>query len=344
MVIMKPGIATGALLEFPETPHLTAELSAELIAVLVAVTDGEPRVLTLRQAAGHQATALPAGPFAATDRSLQASLRAWVERQTGHPLGYVEQLYTFADRDRTGAGGAPLEGPVIGISYLGLTRETRVSDGYEAGWQGWHRYFPWEDQRAGPGIARMELIASLRAWAEDVADMEERASRRQRVALTFGTAQAATGEGGAWNEELVLQRYELLFEAGLVPEAKRSAKHRPVPPPAIAGASMLHDHRRILATAIARLRAKIKYRPVIFELVPDDFTLLQLQRVFEAVSGRLLHKQNFRRLIDQQGLVEETGGLATDTGGRPAKLYRFKRSVLQERAISGTKLPLSRSR
>ena len=308
-----------------------AALSAELIAVLVAVTDGEPRVLTLQQAA-----ALPSGPFAATDRSLQASLRAWVEQQTGHSLGYVEQLYTFADRDRTGAEGDPCAGPMIGISYLGLTREARVS-GYAASWQGWYRYFPWEDQRSGPDATRTALSGLLRDWAEDAVTKAERANRRQRVALTFGTT-LAPGDAEAWNEELVLQRYELLFEAGLVPEAGHTGDAPP------AGAAMLHDHRRILATAIARLRAKIKYRPVVFELVPDDFTLLQLQRVFEAVAGRLLHKQNFRRLIGQQGLVEETGALATDTGGRPAKLYRFKRAVLQERAISGTKLPLSRSR
>ena len=317
------------------------ELSAELIAVLVAVTDDAPRVLTLHQAA------LPSGPFAATDRSLQASLRAWVERQTGHPLGYVEQLYTFADRDRTGEAGGASAGPIIGISYLGLTRETRVSDGYEASWQGWYRYFPWEDQRTGPGIAREELAAGLRDWAEGTASPTERASRRQRVALTFGPPSTG-GNAEAWNEELVLQRYELLFEAGLVPEAAppshQSAQQRLSPASPISGAAMLHDHRRILATAIARLRAKIKYRPVIFEMMPDDFTLLQLQRVFEAVTGRLLHKQNFRRLIDQQGLVEDTGALATGTGGRPAKLYRFKRSVLLERAVSGTKLPLSRSR
>lgn len=324
----------------PDTPPVSRppmELSAELIAVLVAVTDDEPRVLTLHQAA------LPSGPFAATDRSLQASLRAWVERQTGHPLGYVEQLYTFADRDRTGEAGHPSAGPIIGISYLGLTRETRVSDGYEASWQGWYRYFPWEDQRAGPGVAREELATGLRDWAEGVANPTERASRRQRVALTFGAPPSAGGNAGAWNEELVLQRYELLFEAGLVPEAAQFAQQRPSPAPT-SGVVMLHDHRRILATAIARLRAKIKYRPVIFEMMPDDFTLLQLQRVFEAVTGRRLHKQNFRRLIDQQGLVEEIGALATDTGGRPAKLYRFKRSVLLERAVSGTKLPLSRSR
>jgi len=316
----------------PETMTVdrsTTELSATLIAVLVAVTDDEPRVLTIRQA-----TALPSGPFAVTDRSLQASLRAWVERQTGHPLGYVEQLYTFADRDRTGAPGDLQDGPAVAISYLALTREARVSDGYEASWQGWHRYFPWEDRRTRPDTVLPALLARLHAWAG------RDAARAQRVALTFGSASPAGVEGAAWNEELVLQRYELLYEAGLVPEAAGPLREDcPVP-----GAAMLHDHRRILATAIARLRAKIKYRPVIFELMPETFTLLQLQRVFEAVAGRLLHKQNFRRLIEQQGLVEETGALASDTGGRPAKLFRFKRLVVQERAASGTKLPLAPTR
>ena len=104
---------------------------------------------------------------------------------------------------------------------------------------------------------------------------------------------------------------------------------------------MNHDHRRILATGIARLRAKIKYRPVVFELLPPSFTLLQLQHCVEALAGQRLHKQNFRRLIDQQGLVEETGEMSTETGGRPARLVRFRREVLLERAVAGTKLPLS---
>ena len=98
---------------------------------------------------------------------------------------------------------------------------------------------------------------------------------------------------------------------------------------------MTGDHRRILATGIARLRAKIKYRPVVFELMAPEFTLLQLQRSVEALAGRLLHKQNFRRLIEQQELVEETGAMATATGGRPAKLYRFRRGVLAEREVTG---------
>jgi hypothetical protein len=110
----------------------------------------------------------------------------------------------------------------------------------------------------------------------------------------------------------------------------------------VPGLAMLADHRRILATGIARLRAKIKYRPVVFELMPEAFSLLQLQRSVEALAGRLLHKQNFRRLIEQQELVEETGLTSFETGGRPAKLFRFREAVLAERAAAGTKLPLLR--
>ena len=106
---------------------------------------------------------------------------------------------------------------------------------------------------------------------------------------------------------------------------------------------MVGDHRRILATGIARVRAKIKYNPVVFELLPPVFTLLRLQRCVEAIAGLNLHKSNFRRLIEQQQLVEETGGMVTDTGGRPAKAYRFRAAVREERAAAGTKLPLTRS-
>jgi hypothetical protein len=70
---------------------------------------------------------------------------------------------------------------------------------------------------------------------------------------------------------------------------------------------MIGDHRRILATGIARVRAKIKYNPVVFELMPPVFTLSQLPRYVEAIAGLNIHKPNFRRLIEQQQLVEETG-------------------------------------
>jgi hypothetical protein len=258
-------------------------------------------------------------------------LRSWVELQTRHPLGYIEQLYTFADRDRLQGAGS---GRVISISYLGLTREAPAAGERGPGWQSWYRYFPWEDWRDGaPALIGRAILPRLRRWTSEAGNAAMRRDRAQRARAVF-----AASERG-WNEELVLQRYELLYEAGLVPEAAWPGAA--VAPP-LSGERMAHDHRRILATGMARLRAKIKYRPVVFELMPPSFTLLQLQRAVEALGGRRLHKQNFRRLIDQQGLVEETGAVSIETGGRPAKLVRFRRAVLLERALAGTKLPLSR--
>ncbi|MGC5843241.1 NUDIX hydrolase [Mesorhizobium abyssinicae] len=301
-------------------------VSADLIAVVIAVTNGEPRVLTI-----EQAQALPSGPFELDHRSLQSGLRAWVERQTGHLLGYIEQLYTFADRDRTGDARVQ-----ISISYLGLTREEQAERFPTHGWRVWYEYFPWEDHRAGaPPILADILMPRLLAWADVAEDLGVRRDRRQRVAYAFGL------DDRGWNEELALQRYELLYEAALVPEATRGRDNGV--PPAIPGRPMTADHRRILATGIARLRTKIKYRPVVFELMPPAFTLLQLQRTVEALAGRLVHKQNFRRLIEQQDLVEETGETMSDTGGRPAKRFRFRQTVLAERTVTGTKLPLSRA-
>jgi hypothetical protein len=312
------------------SPVLQEGAAVDLIAVLVAVTSGEPRVLTIQDQ--HS---LPSGPFELAHRSLQSGLRDWVERQTHLPLGYVEQLYTFADRDRTGAA----DQRIISISYLGLTREQAEPGQYEASWRSWYDYFPWEDHRLGAPPAEKTITSGLAAWAAAAPDRATRRDRRQRAALLFGL------DGHTWNEELVLRRYELLYEARLIQEALRADNRSTTADDAAAvpGQSMILDHRRILATGIARLRAKIKYRPVVFELMSDTFTLLQLQRCVEALAGKLVHKPNFRRLIEQQELVEETGQTSQDTGGRPAKLFRFRRAVLVERAIAGTKLPVSGS-
>jgi hypothetical protein len=294
----------------------------ELIAVLVAVADGRPLAMTI-----DDGRALPSGPFEVGHRSLQSGLRAWVERQTGHPLGYVEQLYTFADSDRHVAAD---DARTISISYLGLTREERTA-GSQASWRPWYDYFPWEDHRAGaPPIIADAVEPGLMRWIEAGGET----ARRTRAAIAFGL------EGRRWNEDLVLQRYELLYEAGLIEEARRRSGDQDGPP---LGKPMIGDHRRILATGIARVRAKIKYNPVVFELMPPVFTLLQLQRCVEAIAGLNVHKPNFRRLIEQQQLVEETGETVFYTGGRPAKAYRFRAAVREERAVAGTKVPLARS-
>lgn len=310
--------------------HLGSNASpihAELVAVLAAVTQGRPRVLTT-----EDGMALPAGPFEVGHRSLQAGLRDWVQAHTHHPLGYVEQLYTFADSDRTDGSGTR----VISVSYLGLTREAGTHSSGQAVWQDWYRYFPWEDWRSGePDLLQAQIVPGLQAWVAQ-ARGAERQRRRQRADIDFGLG------GAPWNEDMVLQRYELLFEAGLVQESAQHGRTRPGQgEQALPGTAMRYDHRRILATGMARLRAKLKYRPVVFELMPAQFTLLQLQQTVEALAGRGLHKQNFRRLIEQQDLVEETGQLTAGAAGRPAKLFRFRSGVLLERAIAGSKLPLA---
>src|SRR5438045_2196509 len=217
-----------------------ASLSIGLSAVIVAASVQEPRVLTIRLPSRGEGDgsveALPSGPLEAEHRTLEIGLRTWVERQTSQTLGYVEQLYTFGDRDRVMGEDSPGL-PALVVAYLALVR---------------------------------------------------------------GLGPRADGRG--------------------------------------TGAAMALDHRRILATALGRLRGKIKYRPVVFELMPPAFTLLQLQRTVEALAGVRLHKQNFRRLVEQQGLVEETGAISAATGGRPARLVRYRREVLLERPAPGLRL------
>jgi hypothetical protein len=315
-----------------------ASLSIGLSAVIVAASLQEARVLTIRLPAGRRGDgmveALPSGPLEAGHRTLEVGLRAWVARQTSLRLGYVEQLYTFGDRDRLG-GEAALDLPPLTVAYLALVREATAAGSAEAEWRGWYRYFPWEDWRQGKPALLGTIEARLESWAGDAAGEAERRLREERIGLAFGL------HGAAWNEELVLERYELLYEAGIAAEAARDlgrAARDDRAGAVAAGVPMGLDHRRIMATALGRLRGKIKYRPVVFELMPPAFTLLQLQQTVEALAGVRLHKQNFRRLVEQQGLVEETGEMSAATGGRPARLVRFRREVLLERPAPGLRL------
>jgi hypothetical protein len=313
-----------------------------LNAVIVAVTEEVPRILTVRRdppEGGPAEDALPFGPLEpGTDRTLDRGLRRWVREQTGLELGYVEQLYTFGDRNRDpreSHGGPRL----VSVAYRALVREVSVSG--DARWRDWYEFFPWEDWRHGlPEVLDRAVAPALERWAVAAPDPVVRRERRERADIVFGLG------GVAWDGERVLERYELLYEAGLVPEARRDRVERgeadrlPSKDARLLPArAMALDHRRILATALGRLRGKLKYRPVVFELLPPTFTLLQLQRVVEALAGVRLHKQNFRRLVENAGLVEGTGRQDAQTGGRPAELFVFRREVLRERPAPGVGLP-----
>ena len=301
-----------------EKANSSQSAKIELNAVIVAVTGNEPQVLV------NPPAALPSGPFETEHLTLEQGLREWAKAKGGQPLGYVEQLYTFADRGRT-VGNQRL----VSIGYLALVRA--AASLADAVWSPWYKHLPWEDHRKGlPRIVGKIIMPELQRWRDSASSLAMKQMRAQRIAVAFPK------NIRHWNEELVLQRYELLWEAGLTTEAPGKSKFN-----GELGAPMAHDHRRILATAIARLRAKIKYRPVVFELMPPAFTLLQLQNTVEALAGLRLHKQNFRRLVETQGLVEETGEVTRAAAGRPAKLFAFRREVLIERAAVGTKLPRS---
>jgi 8-oxo-dGTP diphosphatase len=89
--------------------------------------------------------------------------------------------------------------------------------------------------------------------------------------------------------------------------------------------SLAFDHAEILTTALKRLRGKLEYTPLGFELLPERFTLRQLQEVHETILGKQLNKDSFRRKMLASGMLKATGKLETGTDYRPAELYEFKR-------------------
>ncbi|MEQ9255107.1 MAG: hypothetical protein RLP96_00115 [Alphaproteobacteria bacterium] len=320
-------------------------VSVELAGAVMTVAGDLPRALVVTADDGLDR--LPDGPLNPHEhKTLDRGLRALVEDQTGLRLGHVEQLYTFGDRFRTAgehSGGAR----TVAVGYVALARQSALAAQSAARWQSWYDYLPWEDWRAErPPVLDQVIAPALREWAGEATTAAGRRERDERLSIAFAI------DGGSWDPERVLERYELLYEARLIAEARRDAASPGEPAraePSAAhqtGQAMHGDNRRILATAIGRLRGKAKYRPVIFELLPETFTLLALQQAVEAIAGVRLHKQNFRRLVLNGGLVETTGRQARQDaagkGGRPAALFRFRREVLRERTATGVGIPILR--
>ncbi len=333
--------------------HQQGSGTTEVVAVLVAITNHVARVLTV-----DQGKLLPNGPLMPLHRSLQAGVRQWVEEQTLQPLGYIEQLYTFVDTNRRNIDGHAL----VYVSYLGLVQETQTHTlKSKALWRDWYDYFPWENHLQGMPAAITELIVpALWRWAASATNTAIQQRREQRIQLCWGVSfdehsstnssskpkPKARGKGqhSDWVSEHVLLRYEMLYEAGLIPESpdyppSYYGAQLPIEWSQIIGIPMYYDHRRVIATAISRLRAKIEYQPLIFGLMPDKFTLSQLQQSIEALSGIRLHKQNFRRLLDTQDLVTPTGESSSANRGRPAKLYRFRHDIELQSLLMDSKLP-----
>lgn len=301
---------------------MNADAAMSLDTVIVAVRNDDACILTVHDPASSNLPAVPSGTLAPGDPTLELAVRRSAAAQTGIDLGYVEQLYTFGDLER-GARSPADEGRAVSVAYLALIHEEVPAPGAE--WWNWYEFFPWEDHRSGTPASMTPLIRRLEDWAGS--DRE----RRARVTVTFGV-------DAPWDGIRVLERYELLYEAHLVAEAFTD-QGTPAPDDLGTGRAMAFDHRRIAATALGRLRGKLTYRPVAFELLPETFTLLDLQQTVEALAGVRLHKQNFRRLVEHNRLVAGTGERAPSTGGRPPELFRFRPEVLLERPRPGVGVP-----
>jgi hypothetical protein len=294
---------------------MIGEIALGLDPVIVSVVDAVPLVLTV---VDGDRPRLPAGSFdPGRDRTLELAARRSIDEQVGVEVGYLEQLYTFGDRfrdPRETAGGPRF----VTVGYLGLIGSPVLGAPANVAWIDWYSFFPWEDWRRGRSpMLDKNVVDRVRQWIR--ADGGDD-SRRIRGTAAFGL------EGAPWNDEAVLERYEILYEIGAVAESP--VNHE------VLGDPMALDHRRILATAIGRVRAKIKYRPVVFELLPESFTLWQLQRTVEALAGTRLHKSNFRRFVEDGGLVVGTGERRA-TSGRPAETFRFRNEVMAERPHPG---------
>ena len=315
-----------------------ATVTIGLSAVVMALVEGELAVLTV-QPDRTQHPALPSGPFdPAGHRTFELALRAFVAAQTGLELGYVEQLYTFGDAGRDapqatiGELSSDPSGRVVSVGYLALSPLAGDVTRAAAEWRPWTDFFPYEDWRNGrPAVVEAVIAPAVAAWAGDSS------VRRARAEALF-----ALGPDSRWREDRVLERYELLYEIGLAPEAGRDHRTAGDPAGSALGLPMLSDHRRILATGLGRLRGKLRYRPVALDLLPETFTLSRLQKAVEAVTGLLMHKQNFRRGVERAGLVDRTGQIEPVTGGRPAELYRRRPADAGEAQALGLPLPVLR--
>lgn len=310
-----------------EVHGLAHEVRVGLTAVVLSVRQEQPVALVTQAASGSTPALqwrLPTGRFSPLEQpSLEAALREVVLDSAGRELGYVEQLltdYGSLDERAAGVGEATRQ---LSVSYLALSRADTTPLAGTARWMDCYELLPWEDFRGGrPSVLPNHILPGLEAWCGGGSDEDPHAiggetpmSRRERVAVSFGLS------GRSWDDQRVVDRFDLVMEAGLLPGGVPS--------------TLMPGHLRLIAAGLGRLRAKIRYRPVVFELLPPEFTLFELQRTVEAVLGPTLHKQNFRRLVEGTGLVEPTGDVRNNTGGRPAKTFRFRREVLLERPAPG---------
>jgi 8-oxo-dGTP diphosphatase len=100
--------------------------------------------------------------------------------------------------------------------------------------------------------------------------------------------------------------------------------------------TLAFDHKKVLQIAIERIRAKIRYQPIGFELLDKKFSFADLEKLYSTLLDKALDRRNFTKKILSLGLLEETGELAANSGaGRPSKIFKFNKKRYQQLLADG---------
>lgn len=297
--------------------------AVELTACLLSV-DGEEPVVLLDKRCLTKAR-FPSVAFdPEAHECLDGGVRKWLLNNTGLETGGLEQVHTARRSSETDAVGDV--SPALSIGFLGLVPPQQRSMVTSGVWRSCLDFMPWEDRRRQGGLTGHERIGRMlleRLQASTLVGEQALERRSRRIRHAFGL------DGAPWDETATLERCALVHSlAPGLGDVDGLASEAPEP------VDMVADHLQILAAAIGRLRARLRVRPIPVDLVPPVFTLLDLQRSAEAILGPSLHKQNFRRYVEGAGVIEATGTMRQQTGGRPAQLFRFRREGLLERRLA----------
>ncbi|HUP19879.1 MAG TPA: NUDIX domain-containing protein [Gemmatimonadota bacterium] len=322
---------------------LTVDGAAGALDVLLIERGGEPF---------RGRVAVPGGFVAweGDETARDAALRELREETGVGEPDYIEVLDTYDanGRDPRQFAGRLVAGRfvrrgnrVVSRTDLALFRDrhrarpTAGDDAAKAFWAPVGRYLPWEDIRSERGRAARDRVTAALDTSPAAADDDWAV----RVAKAFGPRL------DDWNEERAGERLRLMIRAGVVEEALRDRWGQlpddaaPLPG---SGEAMAFDHRLMLADALGRLRGKIKYVPeLLVALTPPLFTIAGLQGVVELIAGRPLEAANFRRLLahsKHHALIRPTGS-TTESGGRPAELFTWRRDYAHERLERSLRLP-----
>ena len=133
-----------------------------------------------------------------------------------------------------------------------------------------------------------------------------------------------------FTNQVITVGYFSLIDNTKVSLSRKEKKFDWYPVDSISRLSFAFDHRHILHKALESLRRKIKFEPVVFELLPEKFTLTQLQRVYEAIMGTELDKRNFRKKIAQMAYIIPLNEKQKGVSHKPAQLFSFSSEVYEK--------------